>query len=89
MTNPRIETLLLGSSKTFDYTDGKAWTAIEAGSTPGRYGWQNIFRDCVGPTQHAKSNLDETSKSAWQLMFFFVLECTMEKTQPELQDENC
>lgn len=90
LTNPRLETI---PGSTLVSPDGTAWTIIEPGRAPGRYGCQNVFRDRVGPTPHAKRNVDETCKSAWQLMVTkknmqHILECTMEEARRELQDKD-
>ncbi|GBP60673.1 PiggyBac transposable element-derived protein 4 [Eumeta japonica] len=89
-TNPRIGTT---SSSTLVSPDGTIWTVIEAGNKPGRFRCQNVFRDRVGPTSHAKRNVDATCKSAWQLIVSkkimqHILECTMEEARRELQDND-
>lgn len=91
-TNPDSKSFS-SSSNTVVSPDGTVWTVTEAGSTSGRYSRQNIFTDRVGPTPHAKRNVDETCKSAWQLMFTrkmikHILDCTIEEARRELQDEN-
>ncbi|GBP55934.1 ATP-dependent DNA helicase PIF1 [Eumeta japonica] len=58
-TNPRIRT----SGSTLVSPDGTTWTVIEAGSKPGRFRCQNVFRDRVGPISHAKRNVDDFMSS--------------------------
>ncbi|GBP34891.1 hypothetical protein EVAR_26480_1 [Eumeta japonica] len=81
------------SGSTLVSPDDTTWTVIEAGSKPGRFRCQNVFRHRVGPTSHAKRNVDETCKSAWQLIVSkkimqHILECTMEEARCELQDND-
>lgn len=91
-TNPDPESFS-SSSNALVSPDGTVWTVTEAGGTSGRFSCQNIFKDRVGPTPHAKRNVDDTCKSAWQLMFTtkmmqHILECTIEEARRELLDEN-